>query len=513
MPCKGIKGDASFEEMSSGFHVFSRKDSLYFTKTLTDAHACIMQQLASLKPSVPNDQRKSKIMNGNWYFTAPWDPVPIRRADALGFRVCADHFADLLAPGLSNGTSDARWISILSWCLQWSDVAWRKAGGGDLSTRDGQRARYAWLRPLELLWVARTLESGQTTGQLRGKRSVQRWREGDRKAPDFAMSADQFRRYRQSGTYGAYRVALRTMPGFTTGDGWTLGDTAKKLAEIVNKSLSKEVRLEFGQFDNTRWGCWAGDSESRYWIEKGWINWQKSPKEFLVTRNEDILKQLPREERNLLNATVFAKDSVRLKTAKILADAKTARTHAEICDALAADALAAKPQTSLAFLPAFTRLADASMDAMRALWRQINQDANSQTSTIETIAKSMDGSSLRQLRETGAAWLKLNKRSDFPHERVVTALAESLAKAKAPADQIRALSQHHGEFGGGRRWFRMQDDKLIPLVANNDIAASNYRFRLLPLVRLAAQCGVADMKKAYEAAGQMNSGDEEVDDE
>ena len=21
-----------------------------------------------------------------WYFTAPWDPVPIRRGDALGFR-------------------------------------------------------------------------------------------------------------------------------------------------------------------------------------------------------------------------------------------------------------------------------------------------------------------------------------------------------------------------------------------------------------------------------------------
>src|SRR5262249_14808115 len=32
-----------------------------------------------------------------WYFTAPWDPVPIRRGDALGFRAGADYFADLLA--------------------------------------------------------------------------------------------------------------------------------------------------------------------------------------------------------------------------------------------------------------------------------------------------------------------------------------------------------------------------------------------------------------------------------
>jgi hypothetical protein len=92
-----------------------------------------------------------------WYFTAPWEQMPIRRGDALGFRAGADYFADLMAPGLSNNTSDARWVSILSWCLQWSHVAWRSAGGGDLARRDDQRARYAWLRPLELLWVDRTL--------------------------------------------------------------------------------------------------------------------------------------------------------------------------------------------------------------------------------------------------------------------------------------------------------------------------------------------------------------------
>ena len=45
-----------------------------------------------------------------WYFTAPWTPVAIRRGDALGFRASAEYFADLLAPGLSNATSDARWI-------------------------------------------------------------------------------------------------------------------------------------------------------------------------------------------------------------------------------------------------------------------------------------------------------------------------------------------------------------------------------------------------------------------
>ena len=49
MPCKGIKGDTSFEEVSSGFHVFSGTDSLYFTKTLPDAYAFIMQELAAFE--------------------------------------------------------------------------------------------------------------------------------------------------------------------------------------------------------------------------------------------------------------------------------------------------------------------------------------------------------------------------------------------------------------------------------------------------------------------------------
>src|SRR5271166_1996889 len=136
----------------------------------------------------------------SWNLTGPWEPVSVRRGDALGFRAASDYFADLLAPGLSSSTYDARWISLLSWCLKWSHVAWKNAGGGDLSRRDDQRARYAWLRPLELLWVDRTLESGQATGQLRGRRSIERWRRADRHVPNFAMSPDQFRRYRQVGT-------------------------------------------------------------------------------------------------------------------------------------------------------------------------------------------------------------------------------------------------------------------------------------------------------------------------
>ena len=190
-------------------------------------------------------------MTANWYLTAPWDPPSARRGDALGLRPGADYFANLIAPGLSNGTSDARWITLLSWCLKWSHVAWHNAGGGDLAHRDAQRARYAWLRPLELLWVDRTLESGQTTGQLRGRRSIERWCKADRKSPNFTMSTDQFRRYRQVGTYGAYRVVFRTVADLTTGDGWTPGAIALQLADLANQKLPREVQLKEGLFESS----------------------------------------------------------------------------------------------------------------------------------------------------------------------------------------------------------------------------------------------------------------------
>ncbi len=42
--------------------------------------------------------KRTPLVAPSWYFTAPWDPVAIRRGDALGFRAGADYFADL--PGL-----------------------------------------------------------------------------------------------------------------------------------------------------------------------------------------------------------------------------------------------------------------------------------------------------------------------------------------------------------------------------------------------------------------------------
>jgi len=450
-----------------------------------------------------------------WYFTAPWDPVPIRRGDALGFRAGADYFADLLAPGLSNNTSDARWVSILSWCLQWSHAAWRSAGGGGLDRRDHQRARYAWLRPLELLWVDRALEAGQDTGQLRGRRSVERWRRADRRLPNFAMTADQFSRYRQVGTYGAYRVLFRTIPGLTRGDGWTPAETALKLADLVNDSLPRSARLRQEHFENgTKWGIWAGGDETRYWLERGWQTSWSTIGGFLPTADEAIRKRLPSEECNLLGLAIFASGSIRRVTAEVLASARSAQTHADLCDTIASSTtLSAKIEpASLAPLPSFTRFADAAMQAMRTLWNEINYDDAKQAPTIDKLARSAElHDRLERLRHAATAWLRAPGRSTFPHESVVTRLADAVLVVATPAEQLRALSKHHHEHGGGLRWFREQAGKMVPLVPDTGIAATDYRFRLRPLARLAAQCGVANMNQALDAISQQTPDDEEAD--
>jgi hypothetical protein len=460
------------------------------------------------------------IEQRGWYFTAPWDPVPIRRGDALGLRAGADYFADLLAPGLSNAASDARWITLLSWCLKWSHVAWRNAGGGDLSQRDDQRARYAWLRPLELLWVDRTLESGQTTGQLRGRRSIERWRKAERQLPNFAMSPDQFRRYRQVGTYGAYRVVLRTIPGLTMGDGWTPDATSLELANLVNDSLPHDVQLKQEHFENgTKWGHWRGGDEARYWVERGWqTSWAKVGG-LLPTPDEAASKRLPEEERRLLEPVLFSAESTRRVTAEALASAKGVSSHADLCDELANSSVLSKKvePASLAPLPAFSRFADAAMHAMRGLWSEINHDEAKQAPAVENLARSAElRSRLDSVQGAGAAWLRAPGRSVFPHDHAITRLAEAMRDAVSPVDQLRALARHHHEHGGGRRWFREQAGKMVPLVADTGIAASDYRFRLRPLSRLAAQCGVAKMNDVLDAVARNDLDDvarHEPDDE
>lgn len=175
-----------------------------------------------------------------FFFTAPWEPLIVRRGDALGLAALADRFADAVAPDFSNRIRDGRWITILAWCLVQSQHVFHASGGRAVTTRAQQNERYAWLRPLELMWVARTIALLEQSDKndwkersLAGQRSVAPWQIKDKQATDrFGMSPEQFRAYRQTGMYGGYRRAFRKWPGMTLhGDGWTPGPATKKLAE------------------------------------------------------------------------------------------------------------------------------------------------------------------------------------------------------------------------------------------------------------------------------------------
>ncbi len=311
--------------------------------------------------------------------------------------------------------------------------------------------------------------------------------------------------------YGAYRVVFRSLPGLTTGDGWTLAETALKLADLVNSSLPPPVRLKQEQFENgTKWGHWSGGDEARYWVERGWHSWMTKGG-FLPTTDDDARKPLPEKELGLLKPTLFGADSTRRITAEVLASAK-ADSHADLCDALAdSKQLSMKlGAASLAPLPAFSRFADAAMQAMRGLWNEINHDDTNQAPAVDMLARSHELHSMfQQLRDAGDAWLNTKARSIFPYEQVVTRLAESMSSASTLPEQLRMLARHHHEHGGGRRWFREQAGKLVPLVADTGIDASDYRFRLRSLCRLAAQCGVADMNSALSILEYQESVDDE----
>ena len=136
----------------------------------------------------------------------------------------ADQFADAVAPDFSNRIRDGRWVTILDWCLVQSQKVFHASDGRAITTREEQKKRYAWLRPLELMWVARTVSILTKNDEWRerslpGQRRVAPWVK-KQSADQFGMTPQQFRAYRQTGVYGGYRRAFRKWPGMTVhGDG------------------------------------------------------------------------------------------------------------------------------------------------------------------------------------------------------------------------------------------------------------------------------------------------------
>ncbi len=280
-------------------------------------------------------------------FTAPWEPLVVRRGDALGLRALADQFADAIAPDLSNRVRDGRWVTILAWCLARSHEVFHASGGRSLATRIEQRERYAWLRPLELMWVARTiaLADDWRDRSLAGQRRVRPWYEDDNRSTDrFGMTEDQFRAYRQTGMYGGYWVAFRKWPSMTVlGDGWTPGPATRGLARWLDEKLG-EARpswpLGAGDGDDdslSKRSAKLGVGEEHRWWLRRWDNFDRGGRgadAHTLPRGKNDFATLP--ELDLLKPLVFGCDPPgqrRLEVAREVARA-LATNHMEVCEHL-----------------------------------------------------------------------------------------------------------------------------------------------------------------------------------
>ncbi len=427
-------------------------------------------------------------------FTAPWDPVVVRRGDALGLRALTDQFAEAVAPDLSNRIRDGRWVTILAWCLARSQEAFDASGGRSLETRIDQRRRYDWLRPLELMWVARTVAlvpDDWSRRSLNGIRRVRPWYIDHGMKPNrFGMSDAQFRAYRQTGMYGGYRLAFRKWPGMTLlGDGWTLGPAAQHLAQWLDSFL-KEARPAWrlqdnGDIDLSVSAKRARSKEDQWWL-KQWPNFSEGGRQAdgkTLPRPRNEFAKLP--EASLLVPLVFGEDprgARRKAVARALVTAK-APTHIGICEYLA-DVFADDPV--IAALPRFSRLADAGMEAMDLVAKVLG---GSPDVALADIARHPRVKPVcRELFDAAQAWEKTDS-PDIRHVGSASRLAGAM-RDPAPVKCLGALIEHHQICGGGLRWFSLLDGRVEARSLQGSRNSSRYGFRLWSLCRLAVQCGV-----------------------
>lgn len=431
-----------------------------------------------------------------WFYTAPLEDIAVRRGDPLGMRAVAEDMAEVLAPGLSNRTMDGRWLSIMCWALQQSYSAWQALGAidddGHLVTREAAQEVYSWLRPLELLWLARTVAKTKDRGkgrQLPGVRAVRHWIDGDVDRERFGFAPSSYAQYRFTGVYGAYRVALRSLPGLTIGgDGWRLSPLGCELAEVVYGEV------QCGRMHRRRKG--KRPVPERYWEQL--FKWDFGQSEFLPT----VLakpRPLPKSEQLLVRRALFSPDREdidrrdgRRRRAVVEAAAKSsATTRPGLFADVVRELGGGNPLDELALLSPFAELADAGVAAMNACWAAAGEgDESGFARTSDVLARPEVAKALDGLVAASKRWQR-DSSSSRCHIQVADALAASvLAAGSNRMRQFQSLERHHNQFGGGLKWLALEGDKVKPLAPIGGGDASEYRFRIGALSRLGVQAGI-----------------------
>jgi hypothetical protein len=425
-----------------------------------------------------------KIEHG-WFYTSPLERFGERRGDPLGFRPIADEIADALVPGLSNGTQDGRWLTIVCWILRFVQPNVRNCGS---SKKDREEA-YKWVRPGELLWVAGALahDSGhnESTRWLPQKTAVKRWIGAKQSLEWFGLSADAWNRYRFAGPYGTWRTFLR-QSGITLPDGFALTDgLGDSLADILDNIIAKKRVAPSIPFERARQGV-----PEKSLIKK-FANWKELPEEVLPT-DRKIPKRLP--EAKLLEAILFDKKSTDAKAGirrTVLEEIKKPGmkklAHPDLAGHLCDQC------TNIPHVAQFVRFCDAGIGAITTLINTANEyHKPDHTVSYEKVVARVDmKKALNVFAREARYWMNI-KEADNNRYAQVRDLAKSVYTAGSnPTNIARTLIDHHTSHHQGRHWLQSAGKEHFRLIEAGDSGRpSGYTYRLWTLCRLGVQAGL-----------------------
>lgn len=419
-----------------------------------------------------------------WFLSEPLAPFSKRRGDPLGLRDVAEHFADLLASGLTGRTTDARWLTILCWCLKVTN---------DVTANRGQENYYEWLRPVELLWVARACEFGDAKGrQLPQINSVKEWIRSGSDGKRFGLTGDQWQRYRQTGPYGAYRSLLISLNLMYPNS--QLRGEATKLADLVNTAVFHGQPSPTGPIKpDTYWKKWPCDATGKFLPEK-----------------RDRTRRLSGGDGPILKRALFDRSEgawQRKYVVDCLRDLPVNSTEGELVERLASELQKCEffASRDVALLFPFMELADSAMEVLNQLWRECGNDLATPAGVDIKRAVSVTLVQLVAARRASKNWLRLpNKPVSGVDLKTAKQLAEVL-QSTSPSEQLKGLLKHHQSFQRGLPWMKLTGTTVVACSARPQGEASTYRFRLWQLSRIAVQCGVLNtMPKALESTTEQD---------
>ncbi|MBP1908313.1 hypothetical protein [Methanolobus bombayensis] len=421
------------------------------------------------------------VFEGEWLFTSPSNSSIIKRGDVLGWQKIANDFSDMLAPDLNNGTHDARWISILSWCLVVSNTIPLR--------QDFDRSElYKWLKPLEVFWIKATLEKiasdnkygNYSDYQLPGRRKIKEW---SGKYNDLKELLDDLDNFRYSGIYGTYRTILKNVPGFTEDcDGWTPDIVATDLANQYNIPYQKNISARGNPQPNA---YWLGKTSIENSDEKSLWDLIRSQRISRLPTSKKSVSNLTKKEEQILISALFSKDG-NGKRRRIVANAiekSNAQSYADLCNDVSKK-LQDIPDAYL--LCPFSRLSDSAIDLLNNIWNCIKDKPRVTLSEVH-----ITGDCRQQLKNSVDLWIEAKNDSLANNFRIIDQFVSMISDIDnmKDADLVRCIVNYHSENCRGRKWMQINNEYVEPLLFSNTTEASYYRFRLWQLSRLALQCG------------------------